>query len=175
MWKKMLKKWIQQNIKLVIGSATVGAISVAMSGCAGTPLTVAPTTATASTQSAVAATTSATTKSTATTTVPGQATATQKTEFLAWAETCQSFNVMKYGALTAIEANKIPTSKFPMIRESIVTLTPLCNSYPTNPEQAIAQLETGMANLALEIGKQNLQTPSTLPIPSATTTLGASK
>ncbi len=162
-WKQKVKVFIKKNLHFVGGSAALAFTALALSGCA-----------TTSTVPSATATTSSTSTSPAVSNV-------QKTEFLAWAQLCQSANLAKYGALVGIESGKIPPSKFPDIREALVTLTPLCSSYPSNPMAVDNQITQALSQLALAIGKSNMN-QTQIPIPSITqlpstssTTSGAAK
>ncbi len=127
---KKLKLWLRRNLKLVAGGTAV----IALAGCA-TPATtttaVSPVTAT--TTSGVAATTSAN--------------AVNKTAFLAWSEACYSYDMAADAALVAIAKGAIKPSAFPTIREVQATVVPLCQTYPSNPTAATAQIMTSLLSL----------------------------
>ncbi len=169
-WKEQLKQFIRKNAKILSGTFATAFVGLLLAGCAGTIPTV-PTTSTGSTTSVTAPTTSAS---------QGVSSA-QKKAFLTWAESCQSVNLAKYGAMTAIEANKIPTADFPQIRDALATLAPLCSTYPSNPTLVESQITDGLSQLALAMGQNmiNHQASSAgmIPIPSTgtSTTLGAAK
>lgn len=140
-WKQKIVKFIRKNVKFVSGSALTAFLGLSLAGCGGTTA-LTPTTSTSPT---------------ATTTSSSQAVSTtQKKAFLAWAELCQSANLAKYGAMTAIEANKIPVSSYPKIRTALATLSPLCSSYPSNPTVAEGQITSALSDLALAMGQNTI-------------------
>lgn len=106
-------------------------------------------------------TTTVTSPTTSAATVPTGNPTFQK-EFIGWAEACQAYALGAYGATTAIAGNKIKPSAFPTIKEIIATTTPLCHTFPTNPQQIDIAITEATAALAEQIQQNQVtSTPST--------------
>lgn len=152
-WKQKVRIFIQKRWRFLGFSGALAVTTLALSGCPATPVTL----------------TTAPTTSTSTTSSPSVS-STQKKAFLAWVGMCQTANLAKYGALTGIESGKIPPSRFPQIQEALVTLSPLCNTYPSNPAAVEMQITDALSQLALAVG-QNTINQSQVPIPSTSATI----
>ncbi len=114
-------------------------LAASLAGCGGSMMIPAATSATSS---------ATTTAATASTTSAPTVNPTFQKEFIAWAEACQGYALGVYGATTAIANNTIKPSAFPTIKNIIATTGPLCNVFPTNPQQIDTQIIEATAALA---------------------------
>lgn len=149
--------WIQKQTVLLLSVL----LAIGLAGCAG------PT-------SPVTASTSSTT-SAKTSNIPTVNPTFQK-QFIAWAEACQAYALGAYGATTAIAGNKIKPSAFPKIKDIIAATTPLCHTYPTNPQQIDVTISEATLSLAQAM-QENMVSPAAPAVSAApsTTTQGATQ